>query len=108
MKLNRLFLSRPSLKNKLDDVNSPHGTNASSVAKENRFIPYQENEYQDIYKAPTLTQSRSRQYDRNGMLKEVNDIINELQVMLKPKILKIESEDKGVPLTKVTRQMLRE
>lgn len=108
MKLSRWSPSGQSLRNKHEDIGSPYGTNESSVAKENRFVPYQENDYQDIYQAPTLTQNRSRHYDRNGMLKEVNDIINELQVMLKPKIVKIESEDKGVPLTKVSRQMLRE
>ena len=40
----------------------------------------------------SLKLDSSRAYDRDGMMKEVNDIIGELQSMLKPKIYKMESE----------------
>lgn len=41
-----------------------------------------------------LAVTKTKEYDRNSMMKEVNDIINELQVMLKPKMYKFESEEK--------------
>lgn len=41
-----------------------------------------------------LLETTPLDYDRNGMMKEVNDIIGELQTMLKPKIIKIQSHGK--------------
>lgn len=62
-----------------------------SSAKENRFIPVTDYYQKPIpmkshEKSQPLIQKRSRQYERDGMIKEVNDIIGELQCMLKPKV----------------------
>lgn len=65
-----------------------------SSTKENRFIPVtdyiQKPILKNINEKPhEMKKKSSKKNDREGMMKEVNDIIGELQSMLKPRVRKI-------------------
>jgi len=47
-----------------------------------------------------MMRNKYKEYNRENMMKEVNDIIGELQLMLKPKIIKMKSEAKSIHITK--------
>jgi hypothetical protein len=55
-----------------------------------------------------VIESELSQFDRKDMMKEVNDIISELQGILKPKMFKIETEEKQERLRKAQTSNLRE
>lgn len=84
----------------------------TSSSKENRFMPaehYQEQpKNANKIKTQAVIQTNSVNIERSNMMKEVNDIIGELQDMLRPRVMKLEKEDKGVPLNKSRRSKLQD
>jgi hypothetical protein len=59
-------------------------------------------------KSETIDQNKLINYDRIGMMKEVNDIIDELQSVLKTKVTKIQLHEKQEPSINVPKISLRD
>lgn len=92
---------------KLEIYQSPSIQTQNSFKFEDRIKQVTLNNRDDNENISVLTDKLSN-YDRCAMMKEVNDIIDELQFMLKPKVELVESEEKESPYDSIDKIIFRD
>ena len=92
---------------KIEIHQSPSIQTQISIKNEDRIKQVTTNNREDNEDISIWTDKLSN-YDRCAMMKEVNDIIDELQFMLKPKVELAELEEKETPYDSIDKIIFRD